>query len=331
MFRSLVNRWLTAWLEQRNLLVLYRVDGIGVGDTLVMTAWMRRAHERYGFKYIVVSKYPAFFESNPLVNRNIDFRGLGSIRKPIAKWLLKKAGNARIFQFGYFGGKEHTREEFLQAANRPVSLIQLYSEHIPYAIDYDNACNEVFLTTAESNTYSRVFSKLFDHHKAFALIRPVGFTGWTTKKEWHIERYQAVVNSLPNHQWVQVGDVNDPLLQGTIDLRGKTTLRELSWVISKAQFMLCTEGVYNHLASAFNTPTVVVQSGFTPPEVACYPATTIVARKPTTSCAPCLLPGPCHIEGKPCTNDITVAMVTEAIESIASVQNIHKKRVSSVA
>jgi hypothetical protein len=318
MLRALVNRWLTAWLEQRKLLVLYRVDGIGVGDTLVMSAWMRRAHERHGFKY---------FENNPLVDRNIDFRGLGSIRKPIAKWLLKKAGNERIFQFGYFGGKEHTREEFMQAASRPVSLIQLYSEHIPYPIDYDNACNEVFLTTAETTAYSRAFSKLFDHHKTFVLIRPVGFTRWTTKKEWRIERYQAVVNLFPHHQWVQIGDANDPLLENTIDLRGKTSLRELAWVISKAQLMLCGEGVYNHLASAFNTPTVVVQSGFTPPELACYPTTIIVARKQVTDCSPCLLPGLCHIKGKPCTNDISVAMVAEALTSSIALtrSNLQKK------
>jgi ADP-heptose:LPS heptosyltransferase len=313
MASGLLNRW----LAKRNYALLYRIDGAGVGDTLVMTAWMRRAHEAYGLRFIVVSKFAAFFEHNPLVAHNIDFRSLGPLRKPLVKWLLRgstltTSTDERVFRFDYFGGRKVDRATFVRNASRPVSLIQLYAEHIPFKVNYAAAVPEIHLTAAEISLAKQKY--LATLAKPFAVIRPMGFTGWTTNKEWLVDRYQAVMDALPHYEWLQVGDAADSLLSSAVDLRGKTDLRELAAIIKSARFLLCGEGMLNHISAAFGVPSFVIQSGYTPPEVAAYPSTHLICRSPPMHCAPCWIEGPCTVPGKPCTGDISAQQVIHAIQ-----------------
>jgi ADP-heptose:LPS heptosyltransferase len=191
----------------------------------------------------------------------------------------------------------------------------MYSEHIPHAIDYEKARNEVVLSLDEEIAFSEKFKTILEPQKPFAVVRPVGFTGWTPNKEWGFDRFQEVVTNLPEFQWVQVGDKADPKLAESIDVRGETTLRELAWLIKKSRFLLSGEGVYNHIASAFNTPAFVIQSGFSRAEIAQYPSSVIIERTPPMPCSPCALKTVCPVAGKPCTSDISPARVIDTIRS----------------
>lgn len=76
-----------------------------------------------------------------------------------------------------------------------------------------------------------------------------------SKKKWH-----EILSWLKrqNLQIVQVGDKNDPVLPFvSVDLRGKTNLSELYFVMKSAVTHIDTEGGLAHFARAANTPSVV--------------------------------------------------------------------------
>ncbi len=113
-------------------------------------------------------------------------------------------------------------------------------------------------------------------------IVPAGGKKDYTIKWWSTERYQAVVDALRGRVlFVQVGqeDHHHPALRHVIDLRGKTSLRELVLLMHHAQGVLCPVTAAMHLAAAVPVkagspqlrPCVVIAGGREPPHWECYP------------------------------------------------------------
>jgi ADP-heptose:LPS heptosyltransferase len=103
-----------------------------------------------------------------------------------------------------------------------------------------------------------------------------------TIKWWHFRRWQAVVDNFQGRiLFVQVGEKHHyhPILNGVLDLRGKTSLRELIHLVYRAQGVLCPVTLLMHLAAAVeckrgspqNRPCVVVAGGREPPTWEAYP------------------------------------------------------------
>lgn len=116
-----------------------------------------------------------------------------------------------------------------------------------------------------------------------------------TIKWWNTGRYQAVVNHFRGRiQFVQVGasDHHHPKLNGVIDLRGKTTLRELVRLVYHAQGVLCGVTALMHLAAAIeiksprvtNRPCVVVAGGREPAHWEAYPGHQFIHTNGALSC-----------------------------------------------
>ena len=103
-----------------------------------------------------------------------------------------------------------------------------------------------------------------------------------TIKWWSPERYQEVIDHFRGRiDFVQVGEEghHHPSLEGTIDLRGQTTLRQLVRLVYHAQGVLSPVSLLMHLAAAVETrpgapknrPCVVVAGGREPPHWTAYP------------------------------------------------------------
>lgn len=103
-----------------------------------------------------------------------------------------------------------------------------------------------------------------------------------TIKWWQTERYQEVVDHFRGKlQFVQVGEYghHHPKLEGVIDLRGQTSLRELVRLVYHSQGVLCSVTALMHLAAAVeakrgqpaNRPCVVVAGGREPVHWEAYP------------------------------------------------------------
>ncbi|GEM_PF-1734745 len=101
-------------------------------------------------------------------------------------------------------------------------------------------------------------------------------------KWWDARRYQQVVDYFRGKiQFVQVGGFGHfhPALDGVIDLRGMTTIRELIRLVYHAQGVLCSVTALMHLAAAVEVkepklvhrPAVVVAGGREPAHWEAYP------------------------------------------------------------
>ncbi len=103
-----------------------------------------------------------------------------------------------------------------------------------------------------------------------------------TTKWWAQDRFQQVVDHFAGHiTFVQVGqrDHHHPPLRGVIDLRGRTSLRQLVRLVFHAEGVLCPVTLAMHLAAAVpmkskrpkNRACVVVAGGREPPHWEAYP------------------------------------------------------------
>lgn len=90
-------------------------------------------------------------------------------------------------------------------------------------------------------------------------------------KQWFPERFQELVNLLrSSFTIVQIGHTSDPPLQGAIDLRGKTTLRESAAVLFNSATFIGIVGFLMHLARAVECRSVIVYGGREAPEQSGY-------------------------------------------------------------
>jgi ADP-heptose:LPS heptosyltransferase len=103
-----------------------------------------------------------------------------------------------------------------------------------------------------------------------------------TVKWWHRRRWQEVVDRLAGRiSFVQIGDAAHyhPPLRGTIDMRGKTSLRDLVRTVYWSHGAVCPVTCLPHLAAAVplppnrtvERPCVVVAGGREPPHWESYP------------------------------------------------------------
>jgi hypothetical protein len=122
-----------------------------------------------------------------------------------------------------------------------------------------------------------------------------------TIKWWDLKRYQQVVDHFRGKiQFVQVGDQGNhhPKLDGVIDLRGQTSLRELIRLVYHSQGVLCSVTALMHLAAAVpakpglprNRACVVVAGGREPAHWEAYPGHQFIH---TIGALPCCSEGGC--------------------------------------
>jgi ADP-heptose:LPS heptosyltransferase len=320
-----IPQWLAARVSARlarsGRFAIMRIHGSGLGDTFCMTSVMRLIHERYHWRFIVVTRFPELFLHHPLVDRLYAYPSLGFGRRKAIKWMLRHCARggveSRVGQFDYRPDRSATPE--LGAESRPVaSLAQLHSEHWGLDLDYGTLRNEAHFSTDEA----AAFGARLPATGSYALVKSTAGSRWTPNKDWATDRFQQVVDSLPAIRWLQTGGSDEPALSNVEDLRGRTSLRELLFLVSRARFVLAPEGFYNHAAGAFDVPSFVIQSGYAPPQLAKYPNSIVIAREPQVPCAPCWLRTPCPIAGKPCTRDIGARQVIDAI--VASIDMPHR-------
>lgn len=105
-------------------------------------------------------------------------------------------------------------------------------------------------------------------------------------KEWFPDRLQAVVHALRgDYTMVQLGSPKDPPLDGCVDLRGKTSMRESAAIIANSATFLGQVGFLMHLARAVDRAAVIIYGGRELPWQSGYSCNTnLVTPLP---CSPC--------------------------------------------
>lgn len=87
-------------------------------------------------------------------------------------------------------------------------------------------------------------------------------------KIWNRNNFEAVVEMIKEEKIggrdlkiIQVGIASDPIINGCLDLRGKTSLRETAAIINQSEAFIGTSGLLSHLARAVDCRSVIIYGG----------------------------------------------------------------------
>jgi len=159
-------------------------------------------------------------------------------------------------------------------------FVRFLADRLDVPIDVTAFKGDVYVSDEEKHWFSTV-EEIKGRNSPFWLIAAGGKTDYTIKW-WDHARYQRVVDRFRGDiEFVQVGERHHhhPALDGVIDLRGATDLRQLVRLMYHADGVLTGVSLPMHLAAAVevkagmpkNRPCVVVAGGREPPHWEAYP------------------------------------------------------------
>ncbi len=231
------------------------------GDIVMLTAALRDLHLCYPKQFVTDIRTPcsALWENNPyVVSLNENDPETTTIR---CEYPLIHQSNQRPYHF-IFG------------------FIEFLNENLDLQIKPTAFKGDIHLAPIEKKWISQVH-EITGEDTQFWLINAGGKYDFTTKW-WERERYQQVIDYFQGKiQFVQIGEEGHyhPALEGVIDLRGKTDLRQLVRLVYHSIGILTPVSLPMHLAAAVETKSgmppnrscVVIAGGREPSQWEAYP------------------------------------------------------------
>lgn len=262
-----------------------------IGDDLMCTTVCRELRKRSKRTLAIVTANPSLFEKNPDLEKII----------PRTDSRLNRWGRAglpvlQLNHTGYDAAQdldlppdEHVLIRLCRLAGL-TGLIELR----PY----------LFLTPAELAA-----GKMAENQVAIqstGLAAPFALRN----REWFPERFQELCAQLRSDvRVVQIGSSSDTKLEGAVDLRGKTSLRQTAAVLANSLVFIGLSGFTMHLARAVDCRSVIIYGGRERPAITGYVANKNLYQQ--VRCAPCWLRNTCEFNHK-CMEMITVDHVIAA-------------------
>tara|TARA_R100001082_G_scaffold91960_1_gene58569 strand:+ start:3794 stop:4600 length:807 start_codon:yes stop_codon:yes gene_type:complete len=131
----------------------------------------------------------------------------------------------------------------------------------------------IYLTDDEIKKSHSVINKL---PKKYIVIEPGSKLSWTQSRAYPFHKWQKIVNSLNNYNFVQIGAPNFEKLDNVTYLNGQLSFRESSEVIKNSELFISTEGGLGHLSNAVNKQSLLVYTSYQNPSMTAYPTTKVV-------------------------------------------------------
>jgi hypothetical protein len=305
-------------MARRNLVLIYCVMGNGLGDALTIASILGGLNRQAGTKGIVFSMSPALFESNPRVVSNLSYHAMPSWKRSLFKMLLRSLRGPAVLCVGgevwTVGTNPLDTRDLVKRREKGWNWLEKLLPDYRPALDYTKLKPEIFFSHAEVANFQQKFAQL---PRPFALLKAtVGFNRPTGAylKNWDTTKLAWLVAQTSQANWVQIGESGEDQIQGCLDLRGKTSLREIMWLVSQAKFMLSVEGFITHLGAAFNIPTITPLTGAYDPQTFIYKNTIPLLADPMPSCSPCWL-DKCQQETMICRDNIKIKKALLAIRN----------------
>jgi ADP-heptose:LPS heptosyltransferase len=231
------------------------------GDIVMLTAAVRDLHRTYAGQFVtdVRTSCPQLWENNPHITPLDEFSQ--EMRTVECHYPLIQRSNSIPVHF---------LEGFVDYLN---SILGIH-------IELSEFRGAIYLTEEEKRARSQV-AEITGGDPSFWIISAGGKSDFTIKW-WESQRYQQVVNYFRGQiLFVQIGETSHhhPLLDGVVDLRGQTDLRQLIRLVYHSEGVLSPVSLPMHLAAAVDTrpgrskhrPCVVVAGGREPPHWEAYP------------------------------------------------------------
>jgi hypothetical protein len=278
--------------------------GFSPGDDLLCTAALRELRKRSQSGAIMISNHPTLFLGNddpaevlPLWRRYYPDRSTAAIGRRFARiWGCQFERLEYAPLVGDDRSRPPTRHIIAELCAR-VGMTGAVSLR-PYFT----------LTNDEKSTAAWAEGSIVIQSSGMGAHHPI------RNKQWHEERFQAVVDEL--HQdfaFIQLGSAGDLLLGHVNDLRGATSIRESAAILHHARLYIGTVGFLMHLARAVECPSVIVFGGREAPWQSGY-VCNLNLHTPMP-CAPCWRWSGCDFDRR-CMSEISVSDVTRAIRDM---------------
>ncbi len=266
-------------LKKKNFLIIYR-NGSAIGDHVYMSSIIKKISEKKIFKILLFTNYYEFYINNPRIYK------LFKINKKSPIWfLLNNLNSNSILEFRSTFDDNKNKHFLYYHKPSKIHLAQAMSSHFNLNIDYKNLENEIFFSKKEIKIYEKKI-QLPDN---FALIQSFSKSSYTKNKDWKYEGMQAIINYFNKINWIQIGHRDEPKLSNCAHLLN-LSFRELSYVISRCNFLVTYEGLFNHLASCFNKKNFLIHLGFLPVEAFNYKNNIVIEKNKDLECYPCYSP-----------------------------------------
>ena len=262
-----------------------------IGDDLMCSVVFRELRKRSKRSIAMATQHPCLFEKNPDVEKVI------------------RVSDARLNRWGRAGLPLRTLAHSTYDAARDMDLPP--DEHILIrmcrlaGIGGPVELRPYIFLTAEELAAGR----LAENQLA---IQSSGLASQVAMKnrEWYPERFQELCAQLRSDvRVVQVGAASDMKLEGAIDLRGKTSLRQTAAILANSLVFIGLADFVMHLARAVDCRSVIIYGGREKPAITGYVANKNLYHQ--VRCAPCGLRNPCEFNRK-CMDMITVDQVIAA-------------------
>jgi ADP-heptose:LPS heptosyltransferase len=263
-----------------------------IGDDLMCTTVFRELRKRSKRSLAVATRNPGLFEKNPDVEKIIVLTDTRLNRWGRAGLPIKTLAHS-----GYDAARDLDLPPDEHILIRMCRLARITGpvELRPY----------IFLTPQELAA-----GKLAENQVAIqssGLASPLAMKN----REWYPERFQELCAQLRSDvRVIQVGSASDMKLEGAMDLRGQTTLRQTAAVLANSLVFIGLVGFNMHLARAVDCRSVIIYGGREKPAISGYVANKNLYQQ--VRCAPCWLRNPCEFNRK-CMDMITVDRVIAAV------------------
>jgi len=258
----------------------------GIGDTIMLSDIAKKVYEHTGDKpTLIIREGAELFTGNPHV---LDIVQVGDQhwvdcflqnRYRYRLFCVVRNFTARFYN-GDIGTEPHKQLQFA------------YDNHIIYRFPqitsiFDTESLRMFRsqmvalsvglpTDIAVKAYA---DNYFEVPKEFLVISSVRHVGsskklWNTR-QWPLHHCMTFI-SLQKMPVLQLGTKEDTAIPGAIDLRGKTSLLQVLYILKKAACIISIEGGLMHLAYAVNAPRVVILQGPTASYETAYPGHVII-------------------------------------------------------
>lgn len=267
------------YLKHKNLFIISR-EGSAIGDHLTITSVVDFLHKEYKAKTIVLTNFKDFFIHNPNVKKTILKNSFPKLINTLLNIFFYFSKQSRIIHYRFHKINNQEYEEYMFNTQAKIHLRETNLLHTIHYKKIKNKLlkNRIYFTKKELQSYKKKFKHL---PKNYALIQSKAKTDYAPAKDWGKQNMQQVISKSQDINWIQMGIKTDPLLKHTkLDLRSKTTLREICYLIKNASFTLCNEGLYTHIAGAFDTPCITVFTDFCPKQLSAYKNVIALAKPP---------------------------------------------------
>jgi len=279
LIRLFLTKICNSFLRRNNFVIIFR-RGKAIGEHIILTGVINQIYTSEKKKIIIISSYNEFFLNNPKIYKSFQLS-----RTSYFWFLLRTLKSNFILEYASEKSNLAINKHFLfYHSNKKIHISNAHAEHFPFKLPAKKVKNEIFFSKKEIE----VFSNKFKLKNNFVMIQSTSKKDFTSSKEWSFDGMQSIVNYFRNFHWIQIGHKNDPILDNTESYLG-LDFRSTAYLISKANFLVTYEGLFNHIASCFNKKNFLIHTGFLPTEASHYDNNILIQKNDKLKCYPCYL------------------------------------------